>query len=169
MLGYARPVTMRTLKASMASLAWILGPMMLIFLWMPSRFDPASWNADAKGIVPIVVEIDGEYVKPVTCSVETPLELESTTPATQTLPPIRSTLEELKSEWLQSGDLSSYPWQLQTAGQQAQEKIPAPAPVASGPHERNERYQSQVTQVKGRKARRPPRHGGGRVRDGRLR
>ena len=121
MLGYARPVTIRTLKASMASLAWILGPMMLIFLWMPLRFDPASWNADAGGIVPVVVEIDGEYTRPVTCSIESPLELEPFTPAIQTLPPIRSTLEKLKSEWLQADDLSSYPWQLQTAGQQAQE------------------------------------------------
>jgi len=121
LLDYAKPVTIRTLKASMASLAWVLGPMMLIFLWMPLRFDPASWNVDAEGIVPVVIEIDGEYIKPVTCSVESPLKLEPTTPATQTLPPIRSTLEELKSEWLQADDLSSYPWQLQTAGQQAQE------------------------------------------------
>ena len=121
MLDYAGPVTIRTLKASMASLAWVLGPMMLIFFWLPLRFDPASWNADAGGIVTVAVELDGEYLKPVTCSTGTKLTLEPTTPDTQTLPSIRSTLEELRNEWQQVDDLSDYPWQLQTAGQQAQE------------------------------------------------
>ena len=121
MLDCAAPVTMRTLKASMAALAWVIGPMMLVFLWMPERLDPAAWNADPGGLVTVVAELDGEYQTPMTCAVAAPLTLEGTTPSTQTLPPIRATLEDLRREWQQTGDLSDYPWQLQTAGDQAQE------------------------------------------------
>ena len=121
MLDLASPITMRTLKASMASLAWLLGPMILVFLWMPTRLDPASWNADPGGLVTVAVELDGEYQGPVTCKVPPPLILEDTTPVTQTLPPIRATLEDLRREWQQGPDLAEYPWQLQTAGEQAQE------------------------------------------------
>jgi pyruvate,water dikinase len=121
LLDLAAPVTTRTLKASMVGLAWVLGPMMLVFLWMPGRMDPAAWNADPGGLVTVAAEVDGDYLEPVTCTVSAPLVLEDTTPSTQTLPPIRATLEELRREWQDATDLSNYPWQLQTAGEQAQE------------------------------------------------
>ena len=108
-------------KASMVGLAWVLGPMMLVFFWMPGRMDPAAWNADPGGLVTVAAEVDGDYLEPVTCTVWAPLALEDTTPSTQTLPPIRATLEELRREWQGVTDLSNYPWQLQTAGEQAQE------------------------------------------------
>jgi pyruvate,water dikinase len=104
----------------MAALAWVLGPMILTILWMPQRLDPAAWNADPGGIVTVTADLDGEYQGPVTCTVTDPLALEDTTPTTQTLPSIRATLEDLRSEWQQNTDLSDYPWQLQKAGEQAQ-------------------------------------------------
>lgn len=121
MITYAAPITKRNLKASMASLAWVLGPMMLVFLWMPERLDPAAWNADPGSLVTVVAELDGEYQAPVICTAASPLKLEETTPAIQTLPPIRAALEDLRREWLETGDLADYPWQLQSAGEQAQE------------------------------------------------
>ena len=121
LLELAAPVTTRTLKASMTGLAWVLGPMMLVFFWMPGRMDPAAWNADPGGLVTVTADVDGEYLGPVTCTVSAPLSLEDGTPSTQTLPPIRSTLEELRREWQVPADLSDYPWQLQTAREQAQE------------------------------------------------
>lgn len=123
LLATAAPVTLRMLKASMASLAWVLGPMFLVFLWMPERLDPAAWNADPGGLVTVVAELDGEYQSPVTCRVPAPLSLEPATPRTQTLPPIRATLEGLRQEWQSTGDLGDYPWQLQTAGEQAAEVL----------------------------------------------
>ena len=121
LLAAASPVTLRTLKASMAALAWVLGPMMVVFLWMPERMDPASWNANPGGLVTVVAEFDGDYQKPVTCVITDPLSLETATAITQTLPPIRTTLEDLRHEWQTTGDLSEYPWQLQAAGEQAQD------------------------------------------------
>jgi rifampicin phosphotransferase len=121
MLDAASPTSLRTLKASMASMAWVLGPMMTVFLWMPERMDPASWNADPGGLVTVVAELDGEYQNPVTCVVTEPLSLEALTAQTQTLPPIRATLEDLRQDWQANVDLSEYPWQLQTAGEQAAE------------------------------------------------
>ena len=47
--------------------------------------------------------------------------METATAKTQTLSPIRTTLEDLRHQWQTTGDLSEYPWQLQTAGEQAQE------------------------------------------------
>lgn len=123
LLDLAAPVTARTLKTSMAALAWVLGPMILVFLWMPERLDPAAWNADPGGLVTIAAELDSEYPGAVTCIVPPPLALEDTTPSVQTLPPIRATLEDLRREWQAAPDLSDYPWQLQTAGEQAQEML----------------------------------------------
>lgn len=115
------PITGRTLKASMASLAWVLGPMVLIFFWMPDRMDPASWNADGGVMVTIVAELDGDFQGQAVCVVPEGLAIESMTPATQSLPPIRSTLEEIRREWRKPGELASYPWPVQAAGEQAQQ------------------------------------------------
>lgn len=121
----AAPVTMRTLKAAMTALAFALGPMMLIFLWMPSRLDPASWNAESGQTVNVLAEIDGDWPEPLTLNIPTPLILDPTGKATQTLPPIRSTLETIRSEWAQSSDTSEYPWELQASAEQAQQMMMA--------------------------------------------
>jgi pyruvate,water dikinase len=121
MLDHAAPVTLRNLKASMAALAWVLGPMMLVFFWMPARMDPAAWNADAGGLVTLMAELDGEYQEAVTLEVAEALSLADATPAAQSLPPIRQTLEALRREWQTASDLRDFPWELQTAADQARE------------------------------------------------
>jgi pyruvate,water dikinase len=123
MLRHAAPVTLRTLKASMAGLAWILGPMMVVFLWMPERMDPAAWNADPGGLVTILAELDGEYRDTVVLDINEPLILEAAAAASQTLPPIRTTLEDLRREWQAGSDLRDFPWELQTAADQARETL----------------------------------------------
>jgi len=115
------PITGRTLKASMASLAWVLGPMVLIFFWMPERLDPASWNADPGVMVTVVAELDGDFAGQAVCAVPESLTIESMTPAEQSLPPIRSTLEDIRREWRKAGDMKTYPWPVQAAGEQAQQ------------------------------------------------
>ncbi|ADE53229.1 PEP/pyruvate-binding domain-containing protein [Coraliomargarita akajimensis] len=116
MEAMAAPVTMRILKASMVPLALILGPMILIFMWFPARVDPASWNAEPGRMVSIVAEVDGECTDSVSLTVPAPLHL-SSEPA-QNLPNIRQELEELRAEWTASSDLSSYPWEIQSAADQ---------------------------------------------------
>ncbi|VGO15488.1 Prodigiosin synthesizing transferase PigC [Pontiella desulfatans] len=109
----AAPVTTRILKASMVPLALILGPMIMVFMWFPMRVDPASWNAEPGRMVSIVAEIDGECLAPVSLAVPSPLELDSD--AAQTLPPIRTELEELRAEWKDASDMSDLPWEVQSA------------------------------------------------------
>jgi hypothetical protein len=60
--------------------------------------------------------VDGEHTCPITLTVENPLSLDVATPAAQSLPPIRATLEERLAKWQQPSDLGDLPWELQEAG-----------------------------------------------------
>ncbi|MFC7336380.1 PEP/pyruvate-binding domain-containing protein [Haloferula chungangensis] len=117
----AAPVTMRVLKAAMTSLAFVLGPMMLVFLWLPARLDPASWNAETGQTVTVLAEVSGDWQSPLELRVPEPLSIDPIIPATQTLPPIRETLEELRAEWSQASDTSEYPWEIQAASDHVRE------------------------------------------------
>ncbi|QDU90282.1 Phosphoenolpyruvate synthase [Pirellulimonas nuda] len=122
MLAAVKPVSGRVLRASMAPLAWVLGPMMLVFLWFPERVDPAVWNPDPGRGVSIVAEIDGDFVAPVTLEVPEALALETGVPAERTLPAIRGELEDLRRQW-QASELSGLPWEVQAAGDHAREAL----------------------------------------------
>lgn len=113
------PVTMRVLKAAMTSLAFVLGPMMLIFLWLPARLDPASWNSEPGQVVSILAEVEGDWLDPMLLDVQGPLEIDSTGRAKRALPPIRETLETIRAEWSLESDTSDYPWELQASATQA--------------------------------------------------
>ncbi|YCM45028.1 PEP/pyruvate-binding domain-containing protein [Verrucomicrobiaceae bacterium 227] len=119
----ASPVTFRVLKAAMTSLAFVLGPMMLIFLWLPARLDPASWNSEPGQVVNILAEIDGDWQESVTLSVPDPLEIDSTGKATRSLPPIRETLETIRAEWALASNTSEFPWELQASATQAHQTM----------------------------------------------
>jgi len=119
----AAPVTTRVLKAAMTPLGWLLGPMMLIFLWFPERVDPAVWNASPGSSVNIIAEIDGDFTQPVTLEFPEPLALDTGSEAAQTLPAIRHELEQLRAEWQSGSDLSAYPWEVQSAAEHAREGL----------------------------------------------
>ncbi|MCM2373736.1 PEP/pyruvate-binding domain-containing protein [Aporhodopirellula aestuarii] len=122
MMDAVKPVSGRVLRASMVPLAFVLGPMMIVFLWFPERVDPAVWNPDPGRGVSIVAEIDGDTTRAVKLEVPTTLALETGVPAERTLPAIRHELEELRREW-QSSDLVEYPWEIQAAGDHAREAL----------------------------------------------
>jgi uncharacterized membrane protein (DUF106 family) len=105
----AAPVTMRVLKPSLTALALVLGPMILVFLWLPTRLDPASWNAVSGQTVTILAEVKGDWPHPITLHPTPPLQIDSISPASQTLPPIRSTLQGLRAEWTKRSDVTAYP------------------------------------------------------------
>lgn len=121
--GLAAPVTTRVLKAAMIPLGWLLGPMMLVFLWLPERVDPAVWNADPGGSVNILAEIDGEFTQPVSLEIPEPLGLETGSASSRSVPPIRRELEELRAEWRDGNDLETYPWEVQAAAEHAREGL----------------------------------------------
>lgn len=114
----ASPVTMRVLKAAMTSLAFVLGPMMLIFLWLPKRFDPASWNSRPGQTLSVLAEVSGEWRKPISLNFPAALSLDSPGKETKTLPAIREALESLRQEWSKPSDLSAQPWELKATAEQ---------------------------------------------------
>ena len=112
----AAPSTMRVLKASMVPLAFILGPMMMIFMWFPERVDPLSWSSNPGRMVSIVVETDGEMTDSVSLEVPKPLSVNGTQSEKKSLPPIRQELEELRLEWRTASEMKDLPWEVQSAG-----------------------------------------------------
>jgi len=91
----AAPVNVRLLAAAMLPIALLLGPMIVTFLWFPSRVDPASWNAPPGTAVKVVAAVDSDYAGPVSLSVAQPAHLARSTPSARTAPPVRDTLAEL--------------------------------------------------------------------------
>ncbi|MEM7791282.1 MAG: PEP/pyruvate-binding domain-containing protein [Verrucomicrobiota bacterium] len=120
---FAAPITNRVLKAALIPLAYILGPMMLIFFWLPERLDPASWNAEPGQTVSVVAEVDGDWQGPISLEVPEPLQIDSSSKATQTLPPIRETLQKIRSEWARGSEMKEFPWELQASAAQAHQAM----------------------------------------------
>ncbi len=116
LLALARPVQTRVVMAAMVPLAVILGPLVMSFLWFPLRVDPASWNARPGATVYVVATVDGECTQPISLAHDPVLTLDESTPASQTLPPIRATLTDRLTKWRKTSDLSDLPWEVQEAG-----------------------------------------------------
>lgn len=104
------PMTLRMLKAALVPLNFLLGPMILVFLWLPERADPAAWASDPGGLVTVVARVAGDFAKPVTLEVPAPLQLESA--SAQSVPPIRRELEQLREEWPPAGEAGTLPREL---------------------------------------------------------
>lgn len=117
----AAPITKRILKASMVPLAFILGPMMMIFMWFPERVDPLSWSADPGRMVSIVAEVDGDETENIILEVPVGLSVNGTQSEVKKLPPVRTELEELRNEWKKASDMKDLPWEVQSAGDHARQ------------------------------------------------
>jgi pyruvate,water dikinase len=123
MEGIAASVTKRVLGATFTSLAFVLGPMMLVFAWLPARLDPASWNAAPGQIVTVLAEVQGDWPHPFQLHAPGALRIDSVDTEIQTLPPIRPTLQALRTEWSQMSEVKEYPWELQVAAEQVHETL----------------------------------------------
>ncbi|MCL2640372.1 MAG: PEP-utilizing enzyme, partial [Phycisphaerales bacterium] len=97
----ASPVQMRLTLASFVPIAVLLGPMVMSFLWLPERIDPAVRNPRPGATAIVSAIVDGDYTGPVTLTIETPHE---TAVQTQTATPIRPVLLSL-AEQLQRGEV----------------------------------------------------------------
>ncbi len=117
----AGQVQARTLLASFVPLAVLLGPMLLVFIWIPQRAESVWHNPEPGATAYVRALVDGDYVDPVQLRVDPALVIDSMTPAEQSNPPIRATLERLQREWRRSPSAvrQDQPWELRAAGEWA--------------------------------------------------
>ncbi|MCH5376521.1 MAG: hypothetical protein JJ992_21340, partial [Planctomycetes bacterium] len=95
----ASGVQSRLLAASLVPVAMLLGPMMMSFVWLSERIDPASWNPPPGATVHVVAETDDEYVGEVHLETDAALELDAQTPAAQATQAVRAVLTNLLAKW----------------------------------------------------------------------
>lgn len=115
LLQLAAPVPARLFAASLVPIGILLGPMVMPFVWFHERIDPTAWNAPAGSSVQIVASIDGDSIEPVELHTPASFNLDESTPATRSLPPLRATLEHLLSLYRQPRHASDEPIELQIA------------------------------------------------------
>jgi pyruvate,water dikinase len=95
----AAGVQPRLLGAALVPVAVLLGPLVMVFLWLPARIDPASWNPPPRAGAEITATVDGNYEGPVRLSIGSDLTLDEDTPAVRSPPPVRSMLTRLLARW----------------------------------------------------------------------
>jgi len=123
LLTQAAPVQGRLFQAALVALAVLLGPLVMTFLWLPLRVDPASASARPGAIAHVTAVVDGEFAHPVELQPGPGLVLADETPARQSSPPIRATLERLRAKWRQSGPAADGPWDVQAAAARARQEM----------------------------------------------
>jgi hypothetical protein len=106
----AAPVQTRIFAAALVPLAVLLGPMVMTFLYLPARVDPANWNPAPGSSFTVVATVNSDVREPITISAASPLSLDDPNGSSKTLPPIRETLERMRGKWQQPGG-GSLPWE----------------------------------------------------------
>jgi hypothetical protein len=94
----------RLLGAAFVPLAVLLGPMVMSFLWLPERVDPASWNPPPGAVAYVTATVDGEHSGPIRLEADAALALDAQTPASQSAPPVRAVLTRLLARWQEQAD-----------------------------------------------------------------
>jgi pyruvate,water dikinase len=105
LLGLAGPVQVRIAAAALVPLAVILGPMVMVFVWLPQRVDPAVMSARPGSDVDITALVQSDYREPLTLSLSGPLAFKTGYGSTQKLQPIRETMLEMYKELGSASDI----------------------------------------------------------------
>ncbi len=92
-------IQVRLALAALLPLALLLGPLVLLFLWLPARVAPAVESPPPGATVNVYAVIDGEPPVTVTLAVDPPLRLDEACPGTQATAPVRSVLTTLYDQW----------------------------------------------------------------------
>jgi len=139
----AGPVNVRLLAAAILPIALLLGPMVMTFLWFYDRVDPASWNAEPGTAVSVVANVDSTFGQPLTMSVAAPARLAGSTPASQAIEPVRSTLETLLAEMRGGPGAGERPWRDVVGSDRSREELCADleAYLAAAPAEQGVRWE----------------------------
>lgn len=93
----------QAIGAAMVPVGFLLGPMILSVVWLGERMDPAKFNPPRGASASIVASVDSDHRQPIRLEVPAGFVIDSATPATQTLPPLRETLTELLGELRRPG------------------------------------------------------------------
>ncbi len=133
-LALAQGVQGRLAAAAFAPVALLLGPLILIFLWIPVRLDPAAWSKPPGALVRVTVTIDGEVTEPITLLPSADgLLLPAHDSAVQTPVPTRAALTALRME-LAAASEGDLPWVLRaTARERRQELVSSLDAILAGP------------------------------------
>jgi hypothetical protein len=124
MLALANPVQNQITMAAFVPLAVILGPLMMTFLWIPARLDPASWNAPAGTQVNVTATVDGNYLEPVELSVGAPLTIDEQTPAKASVPDYLKALNGQYARWLADDGTARIPqWEARATALKTREQM----------------------------------------------
>ncbi len=123
LLAAAAGVQTRLTLAAFTPLAVLLGPMILSFLWLTERIDPAVWNPLPGSTAQIVALIDGDHRATVSLDFPEAVSLASHTPREQKLPPVRSTLEQLEQRWQTTAPSDDLPWDLRAAARRTRTEL----------------------------------------------
>jgi hypothetical protein len=121
MFDLGTPVQMRVALAAFVPLGVLLGPLVMVFAWLPLRVDVPAWNAEAGKSMNVTATIDSEWRGPVALELTGPLRLDESDKAEKALPKIRETLEQLLEERQQPSDLSKLPWEAREAANRERE------------------------------------------------
>jgi len=112
----ARPVQTRIMRAAFVPLAVLLGPMIVVFLWLPQRVDTAVRNAKPGSMVKVTAMVDGDCDKAVRLAVEEPLALAESSEPEQRIflarPPLEQHLRKLRDT---QSDLGETAWDVAPA------------------------------------------------------
>jgi len=109
----ASPVQLRLLNAALFPLLLILGPMVMVFLWFPTRVDPASWNAAPGATAYVTARVKGDHSGAVKLVHVSGLRLDDRTPASRKIVLIRPVLDRLLRQWsAESAAPEDDPWEL---------------------------------------------------------
>lgn len=125
LLAAASPVAGRLTGAAFVPLGLLLGPMIMLFFWLPARVDRAAMNPAAGTRVGISAQVDPDWQKPVTLTLQqvNGLAIRPDTAAAQTAPPIRTALGKFRVTALAATDLSTQPWEVRAAAQRTRDDM----------------------------------------------
>jgi phosphohistidine swiveling domain-containing protein len=115
LLAAGAGVQSRLTFAAFTPLALLLGPMIVSFMWLTERIDPAVWNPAPGSRAEITALVSGDHREAVTLQLPASLRLAAHSTATQTLPPIRATLERLLQRWQAAPPSDALPWDVRAA------------------------------------------------------
>ncbi len=124
LLAGTKGVQMRLLGAAMVPLMLVLGPMVMVFAWMPVRIDPASWNPPPGSDALIYAEVWGDHGDPIRIEVPASLSRSTTTKVQQAVPDIRGALQGLRSRWRTGVSFEEQtPWPLRAAAERSRQEM----------------------------------------------
>jgi len=109
MMRLVNAVQARLLGAALVPLALLLGPLVMTFVWLPARIDPAVWSPPPGTSATVVANVDSHLVRSVELRVPAPLTIDAASSNPRTVPDVRKALESLRDRWATREDFSDLP------------------------------------------------------------